>query len=160
MTRIKLTDTTQGVVVKMCDGNPGAMTAIVGLLSKDCEKIDPDSAMGTLGPLLSLDTLGIYGTDIYILWNDKCKRDLRRFVLLLRASQLGLLPSAKVQEMAADQMRQVDLSGDEWGELDVAVCERLAGFMSIESWETMIEEKEKAEKLALANQEQGNVTAG
>lgn len=140
MTRIELSDTGQAIIVKMADGNPGAMTAMVVLLSKDCEPIDPDSAMGLLGPFLELDMLGIYGTEIYILWNDKCKRDLRRFVLLLRASQLGLLPNQKVREMAADQMRQVNLSADEWDELDAAVCDRLAGFMSIESWDATHEQ--------------------
>lgn len=139
MTRIELSDTGQAIIVKMADGNPGAMTAMASLLSKDCEPIDPDNAMGLMGPFLELDSLGIYGTAIHILWNDKCKRDLRRFVLLLRASQLGLLPSRKVQEMAADQMRQVNLSDIEWYALDAVVCARLAGFMTVKSWEDTLD---------------------
>lgn len=134
MTRIEATDNGQSMVVKMSDGNPGVMQALMLLLSKGCEEIDQDNMLKPFGPLLSLDTLGIYGTGIYILWNDKCKRDIRRLIMLLRATQLRLLPSTKVQEMANDQMRQINLSADEWAELDSAVVDRLPGFMSAESW--------------------------
>ncbi len=139
MTRIKVSDTGPGIVAKMADGNPGAVHAMARLLTKECEKIDPDSALGLYGPLLTLDRFGIYGTSIYILWKDKCRRNLRQFVLLLRASQLGLLPDRKIKEMAADQMGQVNLTDDEWDDLDTAVCDQLAGFISVESWDAIHE---------------------
>lgn len=75
-----------------------------------------------------LDTWGIYGTDIYVLWNDKCNRDVRQMLMLMRATQLGIFSHTKLQEMAADQMRQVNLSDEEMAELDEKVCERLEDF--------------------------------
>ena len=143
MTRIKLCDTTFEVVAKMSDGNPGAMTAIAALL-KESKEIDPQSAMGGLAPLLSLDLLGIYGTDIYILWADKCRNDTRRFCMLLRAHQLGMLQSHDIQEMAADQMRQVNLTAEEWGTIDADVCKRLDEFMTAETWEERKKEEASA----------------
>ncbi len=143
MTRIELHDTTVDVVVKMSDGNPGAMTAIAALL-KESKEIDPQSAWGGLGPLLSLDTLGIYGTDIYILWNDKCGNDTRRFCVLLRADQFGMLPPHDIQNMAADQMRQVNLTGEEWAKIDAGVCEHLDEFMTAETWEERKKEEASA----------------
>ena len=147
MERIVSSDNAQTIVLKMSDGNPGAIAAMMDLL-KDCGKIDPNHPMGPFGPLLMLDTLGIYGTGIYILWNDKCERDTRRFILLLRATQLGLLPMSKMQEMAADQMRQINLSVDEWADLDLAVCNRLEKFMSPESWATLQQGRKAAELAA------------
>ena len=84
--------------------------------------------MGGFGCVLSLDTLEIYGTDIYVLFSDKCDRDVRKMVMLLRANQLGYITSAKIQEMAADQGRQVNLTDEEFAELDAKVCEQLPAF--------------------------------
>ena len=135
MARIDLSDDAQSIVVKMGEGNPGAITAMVSLL-RESAAIDPDNLLASLAPLFTLDGLGIYGTEIYILWSDKCNRDTRRFVMLLRATQLGLLAEVKLQEMAADQMREINLSGDEWDELDAAVCNRLHGFLPREAQAT------------------------
>lgn len=125
--RITLKDTLITATLKIADGNPGAMQALADLMA-NTEAIDPQSALGKLGPLLSLDTHGIYGTDIYILYNDKCDRDARKMLMLLRAVQLGFLGERKLKELAGDQIREVNLTSDEWESLDSKVCEELDGF--------------------------------
>lgn len=127
MVRIGLNDTTMDIVVKMSDGNPGAMDVIMRILSQD-NKIDPQNALGGLGTILQLDTHGIYGTDIYILYNDKCNRNMRLFLMLLRSVQLGFFPESRLKEMASDQMRKINISQDELDDLDSKVCERLDQF--------------------------------
>ena len=127
MSRIELTDDTQDILVKMSEGNPGALSAMMEIL-KHGEEIDPQGFMGAMGSILILDTWGIYGTDIYVLWSDKCKRDVRQMLMLMRATQLGFFPNSRLKEMASDQMRQVNLDETEWDELDNKVCERLDGF--------------------------------
>ncbi len=155
MTRIELFDDAKSMFIKMSDGNPGAMQAMIVLLSDEIAEIDRDSVMPFFS-VLTLDSLGIYGTGIYILWNDKCKKDSRRLIMLLRATQLGFLPGDKVKEMAADQMRQINLSDDEWVELDAKVCDRLSRFMSVETWTAQQErlEKERIERDELLEKEQ------
>jgi hypothetical protein len=59
-------------------------------------KIDPDNLMGGLGMILFLDTLGIYETNIYMLWNDCCDRNLPAMLTVLRACQWGILPQQEV----------------------------------------------------------------
>ncbi len=125
--RITLRDTPRDVLVKMADGNPGAILAMIEML-KHGESIDPQGFMGGLGSILSLDTLGIYGTEIYILWNDQCNRDIRELLMLLRAYQLGFISDTRIKSVAADQMRRVVVSQEEMDELDSKVCERLSGF--------------------------------
>jgi hypothetical protein len=118
------------VMVKMAEGNPGAMTALMEL-GEASAKVDPQSAFASMGPIgvaLSFDTHGIYGSSIYIIWSDKCGRDARKTLVLLRAVQLGILSESKLQAMAADQMRQVDLTGEEWEDIDSKVCEQLKDF--------------------------------
>lgn len=127
MGRITLEDTTKSAIVKMADGNPGAIGAIMSVFESR-EFIDPQAAMGPLGVLLSLDYMGIYGTDIYVLFSDKCKKDARLFLVLLRAVQLGFLPRNRLAEMAADQSRSVNISVEEIEELDLLVCGQLSEF--------------------------------
>lgn len=127
MSRIELTDTGMDALVKMAEGNPGAIQAMMDIMEKH-DQIDPQAAMGALGAIMILDTWEIYGTDIYILYNDKCGRDVRKMLMIMRATQLGMFSHAKLKEMAADQMRSVDISDEEWQGLDDQVCERLEDF--------------------------------
>jgi hypothetical protein len=127
MSRIELTDTAMDALVKMAEGNPGALTAMMDILKKH-EDIDPQGAFGGIGAIMLLDTWEIYGTDIYILYNDKCQRDARKMLMIMRATQMGLFDRVKLCDMAADQMRQIDLDQDEWDELDTKVCAELDQF--------------------------------
>lgn len=127
MSMIELNDTIVDVVSKMSEGNPGAITAMMVMVSKT-EAIDPQDAMGNFGPLAMLDSWEIYGSDIYVLYNDKCDRDVRKMLMLMRATQLGYFSHFKLKEMASDQMRQINLTEEEFDKLDDKVCEQLTEF--------------------------------
>lgn len=131
MSRIELNDKMIDIVSKMSDGNPGAITAMMEVITKG-KDIDPQGSMGGLGAILLLDTLGVYGTEIYVLWNDKCNRDTRELMMLIRAWQLGFLPEESIKVMAKDQMRQVGLTEEEMDTLNEQVCERLPEFQKRE----------------------------
>lgn len=127
MTRIKLDDGMQEIVMKLGENNPGAMRALMSLMVEAAD-IDPDNAFGAFGPLLTLDQLGIYGTDIYILYNDKCGCDVRRLILLLRATQYGVLPPSKLLSLSKDQCGEVGITNAEWDRLEEWVPEVLPNF--------------------------------
>jgi len=90
----------------MCEGNPGALTACMDLYQNG-GNVDPDGFMGGLGNILDLDRMGIYGTDIYVLWSDICHRNTAKMVTVLRAAQLGYISDEKV----ADASHRQDYSG-------------------------------------------------
>ena len=127
MSRVEITDTVSDMMVKMSDGNPGALTTMMVML-QESQAIDPQMALGGLGTVMLLDTWEIYGSGIYVLYNDKCDRDLRKMVLLIRATQLGKFPHNKLKEMADDQCREINLTEEEWKELDEYVCNELTEF--------------------------------
>lgn len=114
MSKIQLNDNTMDVIVKMSEGNPGAMNAIMEILKPESNEIDPDAFMGGMGVILSLDTLEIYGTDIYILHNDICDRNMVKMFAVLRAHQLGFLNGSVLkdachrQDRSGKQMINVD----------------------------------------------------
>lgn len=102
MSRIQLTDNVSSAVAKMSDGNPGAMAAMMEIIQNGA-KIDPDGFMGGFGCILSLDTHGIYGSDIYVLHSDICDRDLPKTLAVLRSVQLGFLPESTLKNACSRQ---------------------------------------------------------
>lgn len=102
--RIQLTDTPQSAVMKMSEGNPGALT-VCARMFREGGQIDPDSFAGGLGSILSMDTIRIYGSRIWMLYKDVCGEDLRVTCAVLRAHQLGYL-------MEADLNHAIDNYGE------------------------------------------------
>lgn len=88
--RIELTDTTFDMLHKLTEGNPGAMRVAITLMG-DAERVDPENAFGKYGPLISLDSNGIYGADIWMLFKDVCGESTLNVHTLMRAMQLGLI---------------------------------------------------------------------
>lgn len=76
-TRIDLGGTNLDALVKMSNGNPGAVVALSELLKFN------DSGLGLI---LWLDDFGIYGTDIYVLYSDICDKDVKKMSAVIRAT--------------------------------------------------------------------------
>ena len=94
---------------------------------KCAKQVDPDDFMGGLGKILALDTLEIYGTNIYVLWNDICDRNTSKMIAVLRANQLGFISD----QILNDACHRQDRSGREIipvEELYVKVVERFPRF--------------------------------
>lgn len=125
MASIDLNDTVTEVLVKMAQGNPGALSCCIDLMRRNAE-IDPENAFGPYGSMLLLDQENIRGVSLYILWNDICGRDTRDLVMLVRAAQLGFLSREKLAELAQDVPGQRNTF--DYSEVDAKVCERLKQF--------------------------------
>ena len=126
MSKITLADNVMSAVIKMCEGNLGAMTALMEII-KCSKQVDPDDFMGGLGKILALDTLEIYGTNIYVLWNDICDRSTSKMIAVLRANQLGFISD----QILKDACHRQDRSGRKTipvEELYSKVVERLPRF--------------------------------
>ena len=109
MSKIELQDTAQDIIVKMSEGNSGALSVCV-LTLKTGSDIDPDGFMGGMGALLGMDTLGIYGSKIWMLYKDVCGSNLSVMLAILRANQLGFLSTSEL--MASIENRGNDLDID------------------------------------------------
>lgn len=110
MSRVQLSDDVRSILFKMSEGNPGALTVMLQLLKKG-EQIDPDSFMGGLGIILSLDTHEIYGSRIWMLYKDVCKEDIVSMVAVLRAVQLGYVSDASMKHAIYDHGAGLDIPG-------------------------------------------------
>lgn len=120
-----MNDSTMSALAKMAEGNMGAMEALIAILEN--KNIDPENVMNGIGPILLLDTIGIYGSDIYVLHSDICRKELSKTLAVLRACQLGMFSSTILKEACSRQ----DYSGRELvpvEELYLQVREKLVSF--------------------------------
>lgn len=86
--RIEITDTLMSAILKMAEGNAGAIEVLAKLYAEG-PKIDPDSAFGGFAPILDLDYMGIYGSRIWTFYRDCCDSDIPNMLAVLRGIQLG-----------------------------------------------------------------------
>jgi hypothetical protein len=97
--RIKLEDTFMDVMMKMSEGNPGAIYVMAQML-KYGRFIDP-----TPEPVLKimhLDGMGIYGSQIWVLYKDICGESLVNLLALLRYRQLGFISDERLFDKGHD----------------------------------------------------------
>lgn len=130
--RIELSDTFESACIKLAEGNPGALRVIADL-AKYSTTVDPQCFWGELGPLISLDTHGIYGSRIWMLYTDVCGgggSDVAanivtsiKMLAVIRACQLGLLSVDKLNHAIDNRGDGIDVDAI----LD-AVKGRLVGF--------------------------------
>lgn len=100
MSRIQLTMSGVDAMTAMVEGNPGAITALIEI-GKAAPAVDPQSALGAWGPMMMLDSWGIYGSDIWLLYNDIANRDAATTIMLIRACQLGIMPHTELLQAIA-----------------------------------------------------------
>lgn len=116
MSKLELTDSILDITVKMSDGNPGAIMALMELMNEHI-RIEPQALFSGISAIMLLDTWEIYGSSIYILFNDKCDRDASKMLLLISATQLGFFSSTELKELADDQCYKINLTPQKWSEL-------------------------------------------
>ena len=94
MNKIKLEDSMMDIIVKMSEGNPGALTCLMSIMDKK----DWFGGANSLVYILTFDTLGLYGSELYMLWNDCCDRNLEKLELVLRNYQMGKLSNTEIHK--------------------------------------------------------------
>lgn len=125
--RIDLHSTILTALTALSGGNPGAATALIGLVHS-VEKVDPQSALREWGPLLWLDDARIYESQIWMLFKDNCEQDPVKVLLLMRVVQLGLMPIAELKENLESRYSRGGLPAYNWLTLREAVREKIEIF--------------------------------
>lgn len=79
----------QEMLITMSEGNPGAQTCMMEMLQTD--------PMARLD-ILYFDSMGIYGSKIYMLWNDCCGRDMSKFEETIQYLRSGAVSKEEIHE--------------------------------------------------------------
>jgi hypothetical protein len=96
MNKIDLNDSLSSAMVKLSEGNPGAIAAMAALYKKEKE------IAGALIPgfsTLLLDSFGIYGPRIWMLFKDVCGQDARTMLTVLRGVHQGFAAEKELNEI-------------------------------------------------------------
>ena len=133
-TKINLDDTAQDMVIKLSEGNPGALTVCLDILQKG-KSIDPDGFDGGIGSLLLFDSMSLYGSRIWMLYKDVCGEDLVKTVAMLRAWQLGFVSEDNLNHAIDNYGNGIDKD-----DLFKQVKDRLPNFDSVTKPEEVIED--------------------
>lgn len=104
MSKITMIDNAESALAKICEGNPGAINACCCII-KEGAKVYP--YVDGWEYIILLDKLEIYGSDIYVLWNDICQRGTRKMTAALRIAKID---PAKA-DVLKDACHRQDYSG-------------------------------------------------
>ena len=88
--RICIDMSVKDMLITMCDGNPGALTCMMQLIQHDPETGVRD--------ILLFDSMGIHGSQIYMVWNDCCGRDIGKFKETIQAFREGKFTEEEIHE--------------------------------------------------------------
>ena len=94
MGKIDLTMSGIDAIMAICEGNPGAASAVTNLMMHPTTHF-----AGPMGVVLNLDANEIYGSDIWILYKVICHEDADKVFLTLRAMQFGTFFYDKIREV-------------------------------------------------------------
>lgn len=126
MSKLHHTMDIKSAVMALSEGNPGAINVLMSC-AINADAVDPDG--GVLVALRELDSLEIYGPRIWVLFKDACGGDLRRFLLVLRASQLNCVTPKFLQDAATDSPLYTPWTEDVWPDLEGQVASQLPKFL-------------------------------
>lgn len=96
MGRLALGDTATEIILKLSDGNPGALTVIREMLSRQFHNVH--GAM----LILWLDEWEIYGSMIWVLFKDGCHEDFGLLERAIRSVQMGYLTKGDILDSRFD----------------------------------------------------------
>ena len=89
MARINGKMTIQEIIITLSEGNPGAISCIMQMITTDPEAIFT---------LLFFDSMEIYGSKIYMLWNDCSGRDMAKFKETVKYLQSGKISKEEIHK--------------------------------------------------------------
>jgi hypothetical protein len=108
MSRINLEDSMVDIVTKMSEGNPGAISVCTKFL-QCAQQVDPDNMFGGVGPIMMLDTYGMYGSKIWMLYKDVCNENIAHTIGMIRATQLGIVDVRNLNYAINNRGRGIDV---------------------------------------------------
>lgn len=93
MSKIEMSDNFGEIIIKLSEGNPGAMSFLFEIAK--AKNNDPSQFLGTF---LVLDTIKLYGSYLYMLWNDCCERNLEKSLKVIELYQNGKVTDLDINE--------------------------------------------------------------
>jgi hypothetical protein len=101
--KIEAHDSLRDIMVKMSQGNPGGLSALIALVKRD--------EMQGFMRILSLDDMGMRGSQIWVAYKDHCKQDIEAFEKAIDARDPGMVATVNASRSHADSTPPAVTSG-------------------------------------------------
>lgn len=92
-TKLELTDSLQDVITKLSEGNPGAINFLFEII-----KHQGNNPIESFGEFLTIDSMHLYGSHLYMLWNDCCNRDVEKSLKIIKGYRLGNIKDNDIKD--------------------------------------------------------------
>lgn len=93
MGKIEINDTIESIIVKLSEGNPGAMRTLFEIM-----QFKGNNPFYFLETFLAIDNMKLYGSYLYMLWNDCCKNNIEKVFKVIEAYQRGDINDEMINE--------------------------------------------------------------
>ena len=93
MRKIKMSDSVQDIVLKLSVGNPGALTTCFEII-----KAKNNDIVQSFPIFLTLDNMKLYGSYLYMLWNDCCGRNIEDVFDVIDGFKTGKITEKDINE--------------------------------------------------------------
>lgn len=94
---IELTDNTMDVLIKMSEGNPGAVTVLTEMIKRH--------PMDGLIRILDIDDMNIRGSQIWIGYKDHCGEDIEKFMACCQSRDQAMVDTINANRgMSSDHL--------------------------------------------------------
>lgn len=90
MNKLKNIDNMQDIILQLSEGNPGALTA--------CLEILKETSIEAISVFLTLDYMELYGSHLYMLWNDCCDRNIKAVIDVINGFITGKITKNDINE--------------------------------------------------------------
>ena len=91
--KIKITDTMYDIIIKLSEGNPGALSFLFEII-----KYYGNDQANLIADFLIIDNMRLYGSYLYMLWNDCCNRDVKKSLEVIKGYRLGHIKDSDIKE--------------------------------------------------------------
>ncbi len=98
MSRIKITDNGFDILEKLADGNPGALTALYQFINASYGDNGDLYIARCFETFFIIDMMELYGSHLYMLWNDCCNRDTKKFLKVIEGYREGKIKKSDLNE--------------------------------------------------------------
>lgn len=109
------------IIAIMSEGFPGVDIVLYTVYERNAV-VDPQTLYKSLDAITFLDEKGIYGRDVWDLYQCACEENVAKLIMTLRAVQLGIIPMFHVKKAIRRDMRL------DFDNMEFEVCSRLSEF--------------------------------
>ena len=93
MSKLELSDSFDKIMIKLSEGNPGALNVLFEIM-----KENNNDLLKSIPIFIMIDSMELYGSYLYMLWNDCCNKDIHKTIKVIDLYKRGEIGQPTLNE--------------------------------------------------------------